>query len=507
MAVNRGGFTRLRRTFDVAEGLGLSVVLVALVAAVVYAATRPAVRVRLDLTEGATYTLTDQTRQVLANLDEPVEFVSVMRPELSPYRTGLQDVQREAADYVHAMLHEYELASGGDVDVRILDPSADRLEIGELMRELHLARPNVVLVRGPERTEQVFLEELVTIDRGTADLQDIRPAEIVDLRAEGPLTSAVLSVSSEVRPRIGFLTAMAGPALGDFEQNGLGLLEEAVRLQGLDPRGFELVTSKVVPPELDVVALVGPQTRLTDAMVDALLAFHADGGALFLALDPESPPRGESDEATTRLLAELGFVRGRYILVRDDVVADGPARAVLPVRDFGEHEIVDSIDEQGVFATFPAPGQVDRYDGAPPGLVVDMLAQTDGLVFADEPTSADSNYGNFEHDLGEVRGPRWLGAARDAFGGGGRAVLFGNSRFLTNDAIERGGAANLSLGLNSLQWLAGREDAIAVRPRTRFESRVELYGDERSEVFVYVVVVMPLAGALLGLLVWFTRRR
>lgn len=507
MAMKKGGFSSARRAFDVAEGLGLSVVLVALVAAVVFAATRPAVRVRLDLTEGATYTLTDQTKQVLANLDESVEFVSIMRPEPSPYPTGLQAVQLEAADYVHAMLHEYELASGGRVGVRVLDPTADRLEVSDLMREMHLARANVVLVRGPQRTEQVFLEDLVTIDQGTADLQDIRPAEIVDLRAEGPLTSALLSVSSEVAPRVGFLTAMAGPALDDFESGGLGLLQTAVRLQGLEPQGFELVTGATVPPELDVVAVVGPANRLTPAMVDALRAFHRDGGALLLALDPESPPRDVSDEAMDELLAELGFARGRFILVRDDVIADGATRAVLPVRDFGEHEIVSSIAAQGVFATFPATGQIARHPNAPAGLVVDMLAQTDPLVFADQPASAESSYGNFELDPGEVRGARWIAAARDGLGPTGRVALFGNSRFMTNDAIERGGSANLSLALNTLQWLAGREDAIAVRPRTRFESRVELYADEQAEIFTYVVVVMPLAGALLGLLVWFTRRR
>ncbi len=508
MAMNKGGFSTGRRAFDVAEGLGLTVVLFALVAAIVYAATRPSVRVRLDLTEGETYTLTEQTKQVLAGLDEPIEFISIMRPELSAYPTGLATVQAEAADYVHSLLHEYELASGGKVTVRVLDPTADRLEVVDLMQSLHLARANVVLVRSRNRTEQVFLQELVTIDEGTSNLQDIHPAEIVDLRAEGPLTSALLSVSSEVLPRIGFLTAMGGPALGDFEQFGLGLLEQSVRLQGIEPQGFELQTANaVVPPELDVVAVIGPRSRLTQAMVDALAAFHADGGALLLALDPESPLRSQSDEAMDGFLRDLGLARGRYILVQDDLVGEGNGDSVLPIRDFADHDVTASIASQGTVATFVATGQVARHDDAPANVVVERLARTSQLAFADQPLNAQSSAGNYKLDPGEMRGSRWVAAARDRVGGDGRVVLFGTSRVMTNDTIQRGGAANLSLSLNAIQWLTGRQDALAVRPRTRFESRVELFADEQTEIFSYVIIAMPLAGALLGLLVWFTRRR
>ena len=31
--------------------------------------------------------------------------------------------------------------------------------------------------------------------------------------------------------------------------------------------------------------------------------------------------------------------------------------------------------------------------------------------------------------------------------------------------------------------------------------------DEKSDIFLYIVMLMPLAGALLGLLSWFVRRR
>ena len=35
----------------------------------------------------------------------------------------------------------------------------------------------------------------------------------------------------------------------------------------------------------------------------------------------------------------------------------------------------------------------------------------------------------------------------------------------------------------------------------------ELFEDEREAIFTYAIVVMPLAGAFIGLLVWLARRR
>jgi ABC-type spermidine/putrescine transport system permease subunit I len=53
-------------------------VVLIVVAVVTYAATRPTLRRRLDLTEGAQYTLSEQTRQILADLPQPVTFIELL---------------------------------------------------------------------------------------------------------------------------------------------------------------------------------------------------------------------------------------------------------------------------------------------------------------------------------------------------------------------------------------------------------------------------------------------
>ncbi len=497
-----GGFSRGARVAGAAEGFGMAFVVLALVGAIIYAASRPSLRLRLDLTEGARYTLTEQTRQVLANLSEPVTFVALMRPEVQGIPNGLYEVQQSAIAYAQNLLQEYVLASGGKVSVRTVDPNEDRIEAERLVKELHLTRYNVVVAQSGKRSRQVFLDEMVTIDRGLAEPPVIEPAHLVDLRGEEPLTTALLAVTRETAPRAGFLQRLGGPSPDDFTDFGLGWFAESLRGQGFVVENFDLADSTAVPAGLDLVIVWGPVVPLGARVTAALREFHERGGALLLGIDPLL-----ADNDLDRLIERLGVKRERAIITRDDVPWEGERRALITVSRFlPDHEISAAIARQGTFARMSGAGALLRYEGAPSTLTAQALAITPENVFADRPLT-EGTPGDYTFGEGEVRAPRALAFALS--GDGGRCVVFGNSSFLTNSFLTsaEGGKANADLGLNAANWLAGRDEAIGSRPRQVFESRVDLTDDERTSVSIYVLLLTPLGGALLGALVWFARRR
>jgi hypothetical protein len=498
----RGGFSRGARVAGAAEGLGTALVVLALVAAIIYAASRPTLRRRLDLTEGARYTLSEQTRQVLGRLPAPVTFIVLMRPEVQGIPNGLYEVQQRAISYVENLLQEYVLASDGSVSIRTVDPNADRIEAERLVRELHLTRYNVVVAQCGERTRQVFLDDMVTVDRGLAEPPVIQPASLVDLRGEEPLTAALLAVTRDTAPRAAFLQRLAGPAPDDYTDFGLGWFAESLRGQGFEVESFDLADATEVPAGLDLVVVWGPALPLGPRIAAALRAFHERGGALLLGIDPLL-----ADDDLDRLLERLGVSRERAVVTRDDVPWEGERRALLTVSRFlPDHEISAAIARQGVFARMSGAGGLVRHPGAPATIVAQALAITPEEVFGDRP-AAEGKPGDYTFGEGELRAARALGFALS--GEGGRSVVFGNSSFLTNAFVTsaEGGKANADLGLNAANWLAGRDEAIGSRPRQVFESRVDLTDEERRTVAIYVLLLMPLGGALLGALVWFARRR
>jgi ABC-type uncharacterized transport system involved in gliding motility auxiliary subunit len=74
---------------------------------------------RLDLTEGNLYTLSDGTRNILSDIDEPIRLTYY-------YSRGLTDQVPEITGYakrVHELLDEYVLASDGQLQLRVVDPA------------------------------------------------------------------------------------------------------------------------------------------------------------------------------------------------------------------------------------------------------------------------------------------------------------------------------------------------------------------------------------------------
>ncbi len=501
MSTPSGGFGRWRRLFGAAEGLGTSLIVLLLVAAIVYASSRPSVRARHDLTQGAHYTLTEQSEKILAGLERPVSITTVMRPEGQSVANGLAAEQAKGIAYVHNLLEEYVVAAGGQLSVTQIDPWRDREEVELLKRSDHLTRKNVVILRVGERTEQVFLEELVTISPGRVSPGNIEMAELLAFHGEGPLTSALLAVISEELPSVLFVSGHGEPDIRDFQDRGQGLLAESLRGQGFEVGALDLVAGASIPEGTDVVAVVNPEQALGSAAVDALANFHAAGGSLFLALAPwVGDPRFDT------LLEELGAIRERGILTDDENPYEGAARSIIPVRRYdASHPITKPMHEQGVVALFPTVAGLNRAPTTAAHIQTSFLAKTEDHVFGDT-LGADDRPGNFLYDgPPELRNSRFVGMAIQ--GGLGRVTLFSSGAFVYNSSLSDGGRGNMDLSLNSFNWLVEREDAIAARPREVYESRVELYGDEKSDVFLYVVVLMPLGGALLGLLGWFVRRR
>lgn len=504
MALKGARFGAWRRVAGVGEGLAMSVVVALAVAAVVYAASRPTLRQRWDLTRGATYSLSGQTQVILDHLEHPVEITTLFRPEPQVVFNGLAQVQHEAGEYVVNLLEEYVVAAGGQLSLNVLRPDIDRAEVEELVRAHHLSRYNVVLVVCEGRARQVYLEDLVTIDRGYASADTIQPAELRQYHGEAPLTSALLGVSDEDPPVVAFLQGHGEGNIDDYEVFGLGVLADAMRGQGMLVRRVDMSGRNDLPADVDMAVVISPEPeKFGRRATDVLRTFHEDGGALFLSLDPWA-----SDADLDAFVGDLGVHRESALVARDDPLVTGPRRAAIVARRFDpDHPISAPIAKQGIFASMTGVGGLYRSPQVAARTGTPALLRTDEDVYGDQVGSS-TEPGNFVFDEGEeVRGARTVAMAIE--GGPGRVVIVGGSQFLTNGALagREAGPGNMDLALNAMNWLAEREQVVDVPPREVYESRVDLFEGEQRDVFLYVVVYMPLGGALLGLLMWFIRRR
>jgi ABC-type uncharacterized transport system involved in gliding motility auxiliary subunit len=89
-------------------------------------------------------------------------------------------------------------------------------------------------------------------------------------------------------------------------------------------------------------------------------------------------------------------------------------------------------------------------------------------------------------------------------GQAGRLVVFGDSDFASNQYL--GTAGNRDLFVNAVNWLAGEVESISLRPNVSRASSFQM-SQEQFRFLQYVsLLVVPEAIALVGVLVWWTRR-
>ncbi len=86
----------------------------------------------------------------------------------------------------------------------------------------------------------------------------------------------------------------------------------------------------------------------------------------------------------------------------------------------------------------------------------------------------------------------------------GRIVVIGDSDFVANQYVDMAG--NLNLALNCVDWLAGRQDLIAVRPKVVEAHLMSLTRSQTQAVFWVSVVVVPGMFVLIGLATLMRRR-
>ncbi|MFP3896909.1 MAG: Gldg family protein [Anaerolineales bacterium] len=116
LSLRAKGWSEGERTWPKRAGITLTVVLVALNLVFLNVWAYPLHGLRLDMTAEDTYSLSSTTKSILGDLEEPLlirgYFSAKTHPMLAPLVPTVRD-----------MLREYEIASGGRIELEIIDPA------------------------------------------------------------------------------------------------------------------------------------------------------------------------------------------------------------------------------------------------------------------------------------------------------------------------------------------------------------------------------------------------
>lgn len=435
-----------------------------------------------DLTAEKLFSLSDQSRTALAQLQEPVKIMAFLQE-------GSEESQK-----VRDLLDSYRYAGGDKVQVEIVDPVAKP----SVAREYQIEYYNTLILTMAQRQRRVEPYNLFSPGPDQYSLE---------FRGEQAVTRAILELNRQSGANLYFLSGHGeGSLTGDF-----GQLTGYLQGEGYTAKTLDLPTSGQVPQDARLVVIAGPRRDLSPQESEQLATYVAGGGRLLVMLDPVP---GQTLPELQRLMGRLG-VQAQPTLVVD------PERAFFmdalsPVPVIASHAITDKLISQNLGLVMPeaqslAVEKKSEYQ-------VQQLLTTSNKAWGETKFPAQ----RAAKDPEDIPGPLTLAvavskeepapAAEKAGGQGGPdtpasrpvAVLIGNSAFVRAQAI--GFQGNADFLVNSVNWLLGEEGLISIRPKEAGPRVVELTPGAAQGIFYGTTVVVPLIILGLGAFVWFRRR-
>ncbi len=468
---------------------------------------------RWDWTAARRWSLSPATVETLRGLEQPVDVWAIAGPG-DPLEQSLRQ-----------LLVAYR-AGSPRLEVHWIDPDRDAVQLVDLQRRFGLEA-------GRTDDGRVATDAIVVVASGDKhwfltprDLFEAESDEVhVKPREERALTQAIRSVLAGEQAKLCFTSGHGELSLepGKDERQWLGAVRDL-----LEKSNYALATVDASGPAArepfagcTVVVLAGPQAPFAPEEVERLRTWVLGGGSVLAAVGPmtAATPTGMVPAGLERVLAPFG------VALDDDLVHEVDPTVSIP--DTHGEGFLAAARPHAVTAGL-VPGEGDAH---PPRVAVfftrslrhvggaGVASAADLLVTRDDAFAKTSIAGASAWTDAPPRGPsdpggpfvlamaselpRAAGAAH-----GPRLVAIGSRFALAEDNWRQPrplhGAAFLVD--SALSWLSARPAVVDVPDKPDVSAGVRISEEGRDEVRRYVLVLMPLAIALLGASVWAWRR-
>jgi ABC-type uncharacterized transport system involved in gliding motility auxiliary subunit len=455
--------------------------------------------VRFDWTKAGYYKLSEKTKQVVTGLKDPVDIIVFLPP--NDHRDYVEKILEDARN----LLKEFQFYGKEKLHVEYVDPQRDLARAQQLVKDYNLDSPDVIIFASHGHHKYVRLDELVELDTSNPDSGETR---VKAFKGEGLFLSAIQTVTEEESPKVYFLTGHGERDPEDFDQReGYSEVARYIKRDNILVQKWNLLENQALPTDAGAIVIAGPHQAFAATELNALEQYLKGKGRLLILLDPHT---------TTGLEA---FLKKWGVQVDDDL-AMRQAGVLLGTEmldvnavaaDYASHPITAKLSDTNT--EFPYARSVRKVSqtesGTPDQPRVTELVKAAPAYWGE--TDPDAQHATFNAKT-DLAGPLPLAVAVETSKPHGvdvdigvtRIVVIGTSRFVDNSSL---GGGNLDFFMNSLNWLLQREQLMAVSPKVPDEFRLDMSPSQQRAVYGLVMGGLPLLVAIIGILVWLSRRK
>lgn len=459
---------------------------------------------RLDLTEGGQYTLSEATETILDNLEEPVTIKAYFSQNLPA------NIVKTRKDFQELLL-EYANRADGMLQYEFINPNEK--EAIETEATNNGIQPVLINVREKDQVKQqkAFLGAVISL----GDKQEVIPFIQPGSAMEYALSTAIKKLSITNKPVIGLLTGH-----GEASPEELGQLNQQLSI--LYTTQEIRLDSATIPETVKTLVVIRPNDTLPPAQLQKVEQFLARGGNLLLALNRVN---GNLQQAFGYAQATgwEAWLQQRNILLDDAFVVDAKCGAVTlqqqtPFGMLQSQLPFPYLPIAARFADHPASKGLENvvFEFASPiSYVGDSSIRFTPLVFSSDksnklkaPQYFDVNKQWTEADL-PLRDIPMAGAFQGKLAGNAQSklVLIGDGDFALSSQQQRRPPDNINLLSNAIDWLSDDTGLIALRTKGVTSRPIDELEDSTKTILKYTNFLVPVLLAIAYGLVRMQRNR
>ena len=431
---------------------------------------------KIDLTKDKVYEFSDQTKDVMKNLDT----------EVKAYALFPESYSGETKEYVKQYLGKYK-ALNKNFKVEYVDPYVDTAFMDKYSTDGTQIDVGTVIIESGKNREIITADQLFS--QNYFD-------DTVYIDMERRITNAVMLVTDQISEANIYFDVMH--TMENYAQYGM-VIGAFLKEEGYKCEIFDISTEGI-PEDANIIVCIAPKYDYKEDQIKALNAFLERGGK-FIIMGSEGLEPLENLDA---LLLEWGITINYDYVIEPDVNSSIPNASGRPVpiaKPGQKHTITEKLSSSRMHLIMPNTMSVSvskSINGSEPTLLLTTSQQA--------YSKKELNTSNKED--GDLEGPLGLAAIsiemeEEASG----IMVIGSFLGFANQILgDDGSYLNIDFLLNSLNYLSGSDAVIDIRAKQITPETMIVTQQQYKVINVVLVYIIPIVIILLGLVIWLRRR-
>jgi hypothetical protein len=326
---------------------------------------------------------------------------------------------------------------------------------------------------------------------------DSKTGEIRRFRGETVLVNALKELSISTRQVI--YETQGHQEMLTPDVRTVGLVGQFMSLnEGVEFRRLDTLAARSIPDDCSALMIVGPSNPFSDAEVQVIRDYLDRGGNLFAALRPRTLTGLE------KLLEENGIKVGKETIILDPGDFVPPAWNNVRVRRFYEHEVNRGLSNAPI--ALPDCTTVEPVEKGPGWMTLPVAKSSSqswgekGAIGAGTKPKPD-----VDEPAGELTLILAVERPATKSSGKGKIIVWGSAQALTIEWL-RTNPVQLQYIANNFRWLMGRQ-LVVIPPNELKQSPLNISPAQLAKLKWVVLLGFPSLGVVLGIMVWFFRRK